>query len=380
MTPIYIPLDLQINTLLKLPVKSLLRFRSVSKLWSSIITSQQFRNHHLNIASSSPPPRLLIAFEDFYGAKLLVVSIPNPNVVLSSSSSSYKDLSLVNIKGKIVYNAGRGLICVGAGFENVGICNPSTRQVHNLPHFKFKQTQIVCPRPMYIVGYDPVGDQYKVLALDDLPWRLEHKIVVLGGEETWRESPCVACPHVVCTKGLYMNGTVYYGAFMKDIDSPHNSIIVRFDVRSETFNIFKVPSKLVPVGHECMWKERGWSATDKTLINYGGKIGVVESPSVCGFRLWVVEDAEKEEWSMGTFHLPESYVGVDFEVMDTFSSGEVCLVSKEWSDPFCLFYYKLEKRSMRSVAIEGLPISDFKKIQALSVTSVSDHYESLLSL
>ncbi|CAN7091727.1 unnamed protein product, partial [Brassica rapa subsp. narinosa] len=309
---------------------------------------------HLNIASSSPPPRLLIAFEDFYGAKLLVVSIPNPNVELSSSS--YKDLSLVNIKGKIVYNAGRGLICVGAGFENVGICNPSTRQVHNLPHFKFKQTQIVCPRPMYIVGYDPVGDQYKVLALDDLPWRLEHKIV-----------------------GLYMNGTVYYGAFMKDIDSPHNSIIVRFDVRSETFNIFKVPSKLVPVGHECMWKERGWSATDKTLINYGGKIGVVESPSVCGFRLWVVEDAEKEEWSMSTFHLPESYVGVDFEVMDTFSSGEVCLVSKEWSDPFCLFYYNLEKRSMRSVAIEGLPISDFKKIQALSVT-VSDHYESLLSL
>ena len=218
-----------------------------------------------------------------------------------------------------------------------------------------------------------------MLALDDLPWRLEHKIVVLGGEETWRESPCVACPHVVCTKGLYMNGTVYYGAFMKDIDSPHNSIIVRFDVRSETFNIFNVPSKLVPVGHECMWKERGWSATDKTLINYGGKIGVVESPSVCGFRLWVVEDAEKEEWSMSTFHLPESYVGVDFEVMDTFSSGEVCLVSKEWSDPFCLFYYNLEKKSMRSVAIEGLPISDFKKIQALSVT-VSDHYESLLSL
>ncbi|CAF1738221.1 BnaC09g21200D [Brassica napus] len=239
---------------------------------------------------------------------------------------------MVNIKGKIVYNAGRGLICVGA-----------------------------------------------VLALDDLPWRLEHKIVVLGGEETWRESPCVACPHVVCTKGLYMNGTVYYGAFMKDIDSPSISIIVRFDVRFETFNIFKVPSKLVPVGYEFMWKERGWSPTDKTLldllsscptlyyliiiaglsldnvsfsfpqlnfqdlltnlcrtflstlkgliptrmrfetlINYGGKIGVVESPRVCGFRLWVGEDAEKEEWSMSTLHLPESYVGVDFEIMDTF--------------------------------------------------------------
>ncbi|KAH0858313.1 hypothetical protein HID58_086574 [Brassica napus] len=254
---------------------------------------------------------------------------------------------MVNIKGKIVYNAGRGLICVGAGFENVGICNPSTRQVHNLPDFKFKQTQIVCPRPMYIFGYDPVGDQYKVLALDDLPWRLEHKIVVLGGEETWRESPCVACPHVVCTKGLYMNGTVYYGAFMKDIDSPYISIIVRFDVRFETFNIFKVPSKLVPVVIAGLSLDnvsfsfpqlnfqdlltnlcRTFLSTLKgliptrmrfeTLINYGGKIGVVESPRVCGFRLWVGEDAEKEEWSMSTLHLPESYVGVDFEIMDTF--------------------------------------------------------------
>ncbi|KAG2302033.1 hypothetical protein Bca52824_030684 [Brassica carinata] len=177
-----------------------------------------------------------------------------------------------------------------------------------------------------------------------------------------------------------MDGTVHYGAFRKDIDdSPHNSIIVRFNVRFETFDIIKVPSRLVPMGYEFMWKERGWSPTDKTLINYGGKIGVVENPREGGFRLWVVEDVEKEEWSMSTFHLPESYAGIDFKAMDTFSSGEICLVSKEWSDPFCLFYYNLEKKRMRSVTIEGLPISDFKQIQALSVT-VSDHYESLLSL
>lgn len=186
--------------------------------------------------------------------------------------------------------------------------------------------------------------------------------MVLGGEEIWREFFCVVCFYVVCIKGLYMNGIVYYGVFMKDIDFLYNFIIVRFDVRFEMFNIFKVLSKFVLVGYECMWKERGWFVIDKILINYGGKIGVVESFSVCGFRLWVVEDVEKEEWLMSIFYLFEFYVGVDFEVMDIFFSGEVCLVSKEWFDLFCFFYYNLEKRSMRSVVIEGLFIFGFKKI------------------
>ncbi|KAG2327972.1 hypothetical protein Bca52824_010700 [Brassica carinata] len=233
---------------------------------------------------------------------------------------------------------------------------------------------------MYMYGYDHVEDQYKVLAVDHLPGRMEHKIVVLGGEETWREAPCVTCPHIVCTQGLYMNGTIYYGAIREKIDTPHISIIVSFDVRLETFNIINVPSKLVPIGYKSMWNEIWWTKlTDKTLINYGGKIGVVENPREGSFRLWVVEDAEKEEWSMNTFHLPVSFDSFDFKVMNTFSTGEICLVPKELLDPFCLFYYSLEKKSMRSVTIEGLPISDFKHAQSLSVT-VSDHYESLMSL
>lgn len=222
MKPFYIPLDLQINILLGLPFKSLLRFRCVSKLWSSIITSRDFRNMHLNITA---PPRLLIVFADFYGEKILVASTPNPNAP-SHSSSSNKDLILVKTEGKEVYNACQGLICVGAGFKDVGICNPSkNRQVHTFPYFRFKYIPQNFPRPIYLLGYDPVEDQYKVLALDGWRSRLEHKVAVLGsGEETWREAPCVAYPHDVCTRGLYMNGTIYYGAYY-DTDSPNDSMI-----------------------------------------------------------------------------------------------------------------------------------------------------------
>ncbi|ESQ45863.1 hypothetical protein EUTSA_v10010928mg [Eutrema salsugineum] len=374
MTSIYIPLDLQINTLLRLPVKSLLRFRCVSKLWSSIITSRDFRNKHLNIASSSAPPRLIFAFADFYGEKVLVVSSANPN--------NPNDLSLVrNIKGKMVYNACRGLICVGTGFKDVGIYNHSTRKLHNFPQFKFKKSPEVFPRPNYMLGYDPVEDQYKVLAVDAFSdQRLEHKVVTLGGEEAWREAQCVACPHRACTLGLYMKGTVYYGAFKTNMDFPNiSSIMVSFDVRLETFNIIKVPSRLLQLmGYVNILDPNIWEG--KTLINYRGKIGVVENPRFKGsFRMWVLEDAEKEEWSIHTFHLPESAAGLGFMVIDTFSNCEIGLVPCQLSDPFCLYYYNLDKKSMRSVRIEGLPVSELKRAQTISVT-VSDHYESLMFL
>ncbi|XP_020881850.1 putative F-box protein At3g47150 [Arabidopsis lyrata subsp. lyrata] len=240
----YIPLDLQIETLLRLPVKSLLRFQCVSKLWSSIITSQDFRNRQLNFAASSAPSRLLITFYDFLGKVILLFSLPYPNVSSSSPPSRlvrYKDLSLFKLHGRKVYNAVRGLICIGSK-RKVGICNPSTRRLHVLPQIKHKDPPInldVDPRCNYFLGYDLVGDQYKILAVDNWRWSLEQKVVVLGGERVWRKAPCAKCPHVSRTPALYMDGTLYYGANRRGMNNI--SIIVSFDVRLETLKSIKIP-------------------------------------------------------------------------------------------------------------------------------------------
>lgn len=70
------------------------------------------------------------------------------------------------------------------------------------------------------------------------------------------------------------------------MDSPDNFTIMSFDVRHASFNMIKVPSRVIPTGYENMWVARHYT-TDKTLINYGGKVGVVENPSDHGrcFRL-----------------------------------------------------------------------------------------------
>ncbi|KAL1220221.1 putative F-box protein [Cardamine amara subsp. amara] len=235
--------------------------------------------------------------------------------------------------------------------------------------------------PNYFFGYDPVKGEYKVLAIDNIPARSEHKVVVLGGEEeAWTSASWRACPHFAYTMGLCMNGNLYYGASRMDIDPPNNSIIVSFNLTLETFNIIKVPTNVLPLAYDNMWAAKPYRLTDKILINYRGKIGVVETPREGSFRVWVVEDAKKEVWSMNTYHLPQSAAGLDFKVMETFYNGEICLVSKRLYGPFCLFYYNLKTKCMRSDIIEGRQISELKRVdRGISVT-VSDHYENFMFL
>ncbi|XP_071714065.1 putative F-box protein At3g10430 [Rutidosis leptorrhynchoides] len=58
----YVPFDIQIEIIKKLPIKSLLQFRSVSKSWKSIIDSSEFvANYHLN--NDQLQHRVLVSYD-----------------------------------------------------------------------------------------------------------------------------------------------------------------------------------------------------------------------------------------------------------------------------------------------------------------------------
>ncbi|CAD5319621.1 unnamed protein product [Arabidopsis thaliana] len=188
-------------------------------------------------------------------------------------------MKLLKVEDRKVYNAIRGLICIGSRFE-VEIFNPSTIHLSS--------------------------SQY-----------CSDSVVVLGGDGVWREVPWFGYLHHAQTSGLCINGTLYYGA-----SRTYNkfSIVVCFDVRLETFNIIKVPV------FEKLNKESKRDFTDKTLINFWGKIAVDEKPRRGSFRMWVLKDAVKEEWLMNTYRLPETAACLDLDVMTYFYAGEICLV------------------------------------------------------
>ena len=133
-----LPNQIVFEILARLPVKSLIRFRSVSKEWQAIVAPSYFVD--LNLIRSktrSGGGRILISFSNFDGSK---------HYFYSSSLRGGKSVPLLSLprckKGNIyrpckchVSESLNGLICF-YNVMDVYICNPSTKSTITLPTSK----------------------------------------------------------------------------------------------------------------------------------------------------------------------------------------------------------------------------------------------------
>lgn len=107
----YIPLEIQVEIIKRLPIKSLIQFRSVSKPWKSLIDSSKFiaaySNHH------TQPQRLLVRYDDYDDDPLnKYFSIVDDDTFFQSK---YDDLDIplfVNIlHNSRIVGSSQGLLC-----------------------------------------------------------------------------------------------------------------------------------------------------------------------------------------------------------------------------------------------------------------------------
>jgi len=99
-----LPLDLTSEILLRLPEKSIARFRCVSKLWLSITTDPYFINL---FETRSPRPSLLVCFIE--NDKLFVSSIPQHLHSLQNSKRSYSSSQLFIV---IIWNYQKDVVFI----------------------------------------------------------------------------------------------------------------------------------------------------------------------------------------------------------------------------------------------------------------------------
>ncbi|XP_010468111.1 PREDICTED: F-box protein DOR-like [Camelina sativa] len=206
------------------------------------------------------------------------------------------------------------------------------------------------------LGYDPIEKQFKVLAMT-FPFRSddgiseEHQVLTLGGTGSWRMVQC-CIPHCPGWKVICISGVLYYQA--KVNMSSSCSMIVCFDVRSEKFSFIKVTEAFTSVVHHT-----------STLINYKGKLGSITTPDfycVSGktgaFVLCVLENPEKHEWSKHIYIFPPEWEHVfgqrTFHIVGVTRNNEVILSRLYPSDPFYVFYFNLEKKTIIRVQIQGM--------------------------
>lgn len=285
-----IPHDLMREILLRLPAKSLLRFRCVSKLWFSTTTDPSFINSFATQSSTRPYLELCFTKEDNW----LFFSL-----VQKSLSHHHMDHITLPKEDRFINDFESILGLISFQYLNYFVIwNPTIRQHVTIPKPKDSW------HTRSYLGYDPIGDTYKLLCMSNTS-NSRPQVLTLGAQESWRlikNSPM----HYKTNNGKYINGFIFYEAYLRyeyygtlvDRGCPlyiyreglDRKTIMRFDVRSEEFKPIQMPPHF---SHK----------TRHALVNYEGKVARIcqESSFII---LWILEDVDKEKWSYKEFHVP----------------------------------------------------------------------------
>ncbi|CAH8338529.1 unnamed protein product [Eruca vesicaria subsp. sativa] len=359
-----IPLDLVVEILIRLPTKSVIKFKSVSKIWLSIIVSRVFIESFASISSTRP--RFLVTFTNgIYGKReekrlfffsssqeegpesaIHYMTLPNPGVSTNNGSCA-------SVHGFMGCQISPGFI----------ICNPSTRQVILLPILPISH----CVRP-YIrstcLCYDPVSDQFKAFSLFSPLQReheshVQHLVLTLKGDKrnySWRliQGNFSIPPYYPVTTKICIRGKVYYGAWTPKFGM--EPVIVCFDVGSEKLTFIKAHRDFL------CWQY------EPILLEYKGKLASIIKNRwpfevFDSFDFWVLEDVEKHEWSKHICAFPlscwdnvwEGALKMSFP--GTNKAGELIIAPRYLQrqlGPFYIFYCNVETNNIRRVRLHGI--------------------------
>lgn len=217
-----LPSELIVDILLKLPAKSLCRFKCVSKSWLALITNPRFAKAHLLTQSQSLSlrkrlivcpfycyPRIiplhLIDHETVYDDKLAVaIRLENCEKIDVFSPDTYAGLK--------VYGSCNGLVCLCFNTfhcSSFSLLNPSTKEYREIPNFPIKHSQ-TCPTygACCGFGYAEHIDDYKIVKF----CRCKKVVCIFSwSSNSWKEVEhdfVWHCSSVI--RGVAVNGSIHW--------------------------------------------------------------------------------------------------------------------------------------------------------------------------
>ncbi|KAG2308047.1 hypothetical protein Bca52824_027795 [Brassica carinata] len=127
-----------------------------------------------------------------------------------------------------------GLICYATACASVlEVYNSSTRTSTTLPKLEL-ETSV----ESHFLGYDGIGGVYKVLCTSGS--KPVFQVMTLGDGSSWKTIDVGQHSHFPLVKHICIDGELYYEAFA-DTYLKGTAFIMRFDVRSESFERVKMP-------------------------------------------------------------------------------------------------------------------------------------------
>ena len=274
----HLPHDIVLNILANLPVKSVLRFRCVSKTWDSSITTPNFISTHLNlnlnnnnnnntnnlaylINNSIPFNSNIPIFIDGYDHKFNRISqYPIPSAFLLSNAHSVSSCN--------------GLVCLTEFRETIYLWNPSIRKFKRLPDLSPTKRDWLSTG----FAYQANTNDYKVVMISHMPapepnhhWGELGADVYTLSSNSWRRvgisvtnfflaSPFINATSTFVTGALHWLGYISEAAF--------HYMILTFDVNNDKFGEIALPDgqQLLP---------QGLMAVPNCLMVFKGKLAFI---------------------------------------------------------------------------------------------------------
>ncbi|XP_060201553.1 F-box/kelch-repeat protein At3g23880-like isoform X2 [Lycium barbarum] len=314
--------DIMMEILSRLPVRSLLRFKCVSKFWEALIADPYFKmKHHIHAKNDQNSPKNFICQTwlvkdrglEFHCSSLSPIQMVEDEQKVDCPSNC------IPMKCK-PYCGYDGLILLVSLYDRPNLhlllWNPSTRESIELPHPESPLIDCV-----WGLGYDATSDDYKVVAINLKAYG--HRVEILSLKSgSWRRIGSYPTG-VHCVSGFKDCGMDYlpfvHGAFHWLGRSPHYTI-VSFNISNEVYGEIPLLERLRNMSNKLII-DHGVSVLGGMLCLYSTYI----HHHMRTFELWVMKDyGVKESWTeLITIRNPNLFYSA--RPKHLFADGEVLL-------------------------------------------------------
>lgn len=305
-----LPNSLIMDILSTLPITAIFNCKSVCKTWRNIILEPYFSN--LYSKHGSTVLLLRSGYDNFRAPKnLSQIDVHDLRV----HGSKINGISRPDF---IVMNSCNGLVCLRERkFVNpVYIWNPILGEYVKLSKSDPKPENY----PVYGIGYDPMGNKYKVLSLfmpSNNKKAPKAQIYTLG-TRTWRNIGFAPCP--IKSQFIFLHGVLHWIA--ENLDG--EKLIYSLDIGMEIFRIIPSP----PLSNLTFWLNLG---VLQDCLYLSARNSTIFRPDV---EIWVMEEYGKKESWVKKFSIKDPMVewwdlDREFQVIRVFESGEMLVLIGE---------------------------------------------------
>ncbi|KAL8481162.1 hypothetical protein ACS0TY_027088 [Phlomoides rotata] len=290
-----IPNELVVEILTRLPVKSLARFKCVSKPWHSLISFPAFIKAHLKSAINTKNSEYLLKLHLFCICTYPRNHFREFSLHLLMGGAQNDDLATVNYgipnpnSPMRILGSCNGIVCVSMNEMQLFIWNPFLKNFKLLP--SLRRPSSLCCYMKDGFGYEPLTDDYKVVAIfycmgDSGPYEVQ---IYSRKTDRWKRIENFKYGNPLDQSAKYARGKFHWL-----IDSDGCSEIVTLDLATERFGKIGGPNPDAVLECCSVWEYDDLCAS---LGLFSDNLCLLYDDHETHMDLWVMEEyGDKDSW------------------------------------------------------------------------------------